>query len=79
MVAIFQERIFSLPALAPNQQNSIDKVLKNPELDAKHKLKVVIPIIPFVLEYEGELELGTGFDLKSAWKKLITKFREINE
>ena len=45
-----------------------------PEIDAKHALKVSIPIIPFILAYEGELGLGTGIKLKEVWKNLKSKF-----
>lgn len=72
MVAILEERI---PALPLSQQASINEVIKNPELNAKHKLKVGMTIIPFLVKYEGELELGTGFDLKSVLQQLKTKLR----
>lgn len=72
MVAILEQRILALP---PSQQESINEIIKNPELDAKHRLKVAIPIIPFILEYEGELELGTGFDLKSSWESIKNKLQ----
>ncbi|NJR61830.1 MAG: hypothetical protein HC769_25185 [Cyanobacteria bacterium CRU_2_1] len=68
MLAVLEERIPSLP---PSQA----AIIKDPELDAKHKLKVTLPIIPLLVEYEGELELGSGFNIKSAWEKLITKLR----
>lgn len=68
MLAVLEERIPSLP---PSQA----AIIKDPELDAKHKLKVTLPIIPLLVEYEGELELGSGFNIKSAWEKLIAKLR----
>lgn len=63
-----------LPAFPP-QQAEVIKVLTDPQLDAKHKLKVTLPLIPFLVDYEGELELGSGFNLKSAWETLINKLR----
>ena len=72
MVAIIEEKI---PALPPSQQAPLNEIIKNPELDARHKLKVAVPIIPFILEYEGELELGTGFNLKSGWESIKNKLR----
>lgn len=39
-------------------------------LDAKHKLKVTIPIIPVLLSYEGAFELGSRLDLAEVWRAL---------
>lgn len=39
-------------------------------LDVKHKLKLTIPIIPVLLSYEGEFELGSKLDLAAVWKWL---------
>lgn len=71
MLAVLEERIPSLP---PSQAAAVE-IIKDPELDAKHKLKVTLPIIPMLVEYEGELELGSGFNIKSAWEQLIAKLR----
>jgi chromosome segregation ATPase len=71
MLAVLEERIPSLPP----SQASVAEIIKAPEPDAKHKLKVTLPIIPMLVEYEGELELGSGFNIKSAWEQLITKLR----
>ncbi|HLO89515.1 MAG TPA: hypothetical protein VK203_31520 [Nostocaceae cyanobacterium] len=59
-----------IPAL-PSGQIEVADIIKNPELDAKHRLKIALPIIPFILDYEGELELGTGFNIKTVltWVK----------
>lgn len=61
-----------IPAL-PATQADIANIIKDPALDAKHKLKVSIPIIPFILDYEGELEIGTGFNINTAWQKVKSK------
>ena len=70
MLAVLDER---LPCLPPSQAAIAEKIIKDPELDAKHKLKVTLPIIPMLVEYEGELELGSGFNIKLAWQQLVTK------
>ncbi len=70
MLAVLNQRNIILPG-----QQEVTKAIKAPELDAKHKLKVTLPIIPLILEYEGELELGTGINLKRAWQKLVVQFR----
>lgn len=69
--ALLEKRILALPSA----QSPIAEIIKDPELDAKHKLKVSIPIIPFVLDYEGELELGSGFNISTAWEWVKTKLR----
>lgn len=71
MLAVLEERI---PALPPTQA-AVVEIIKDPELDAKHKLKVTLPIIPMLVEYEGELELGSGFNIKLAWEQLVAKLR----
>ncbi len=70
MLAVLNQRNIVLPG-----QQEVTEVIKAPELDAKHKLKVTVPIIPLLLEYEGELELGTGINLKAAWQNLLVRFR----
>ncbi|MDJ0800609.1 MAG: hypothetical protein QNJ51_28015 [Calothrix sp. MO_167.B12] len=71
MLAVLEDKIPSLP---PSQLAAIE-IIKDPQFDAKHKLKVSLPIIPMLVEYEGELELGSGFNIKSAWEHLVAKLR----
>jgi hypothetical protein len=71
MLAVLEERLPSLPS----SQAVIAEIIKDPELDARHKLKITLPIIPMLVEYEGELELGSGFNIKSAWQQLVTKLQ----
>ena len=39
-----------------------------PGLEVKHKLKIAIPILPLLVAYEGELELGSRLNLGEAWR-----------
>ncbi|MGI2909316.1 hypothetical protein [Tolypothrix sp. VBCCA 56010] len=71
MLAVLEERV---PALPPSQA-AVAEIIKAPELDAKHKLKVTLPLVPFLVDYEGELELGSGFNIKLAWEQLLIKLR----
>ncbi|MDZ8260615.1 hypothetical protein [Nostoc sp. ChiQUE01b] len=71
MLAVLEERLPSLPL----SQAGIAEIIKNPELDVRHKLKITLPIIPTLVEYEGEIELGSGFNIKSAWQLLIAKLQ----
>lgn len=71
MLTVLEERIPSLPP----SQAAVAEMIKAPELDARHKLKVTLPLVPFLIDYEGELELGSGFNIKSAWEQLVAKLR----
>ncbi len=70
MLAVLESRIPSLPA---SSQAEISEIIKSPELDTRHKITMTLPIVPFLINYEGELELGTGFNIKSAWEFIIKK------
>lgn len=67
---ILQQRGVTLPV----SQEEIVGVINEPQMDFKHRLKVAVPIIPFILDYEGELELGTGINLKKALKQFMARF-----
>jgi hypothetical protein len=55
------------------QATSLSKALDDPKLDSAHKLKLSVPIIPFILSYEGVVELKGGLNLRSAWNALKAK------
>jgi hypothetical protein len=69
VLLLLEERVQALPS----SHSSIANLIKDPGLDVKHKLKVAIPLIPFVLDYEGEIELGTGLNLETVWKGVLAK------
>lgn len=64
-LSILQQRGITLTG----SQEEIVQVINAPQMDFKHRLKIAVPIIPFILDYEGELELGTGINLKEALKQ----------
>ena len=70
MMAELQQQAVVLPG-----QQELAEVIAAPTLDAKHKLKVTLPIIPLLLAYEGEIELRSGLNLDAAWKRLVTRIR----
>ena len=70
LLKIFQERNISI--LTGNE--SIPEIINAPTVDTKHALKWSIPLIPFILSYEGELGLGAGIKLKETWQRLQSKF-----
>jgi hypothetical protein len=73
MWAILERR---LPALPASQAQTVAEIIKEPGLDTKHKLKVTLPIVPLLVNYEGEFELGSSFNLKAAWQMLMNKLRK---
>jgi hypothetical protein len=58
----------------PEGDENIIELINEPTLDTKHALKISVPIIPFLVSYEGEVGLGTGLNLTEVWKKLVLKF-----
>jgi class 3 adenylate cyclase len=60
----------ALPAHA-----ELEETISAPRFDVKHKMKFSIPIVPLLLEYEGEVEFGSGVNLESVWNRLTDKFR----
>lgn len=47
--------------------DQLSEMIDAPALDVKHKLKLTLPIIPFLLDYEGEIELNSRLNLERAW------------
>ena len=72
---ISQKEIFHSDSHLTSDIENISEVVDAAKLDVSHKLKVTIPIIPFILSYEGEMALNSGMNLESAWKKLLNKVR----
>jgi chromosome segregation ATPase len=66
----WQDRNLTLPA----GNEALSEIINSPTIDTRHALKVSIPIIPFILSYEGDLGLGSGVDLKKLWQQWKTKF-----
>ena len=58
----------------PNQA-SIAEAFAQPTVDVKAKLKVTLPIIPFILSYEGEVGVSSGVNLEKLWRRLASKIR----
>ena len=54
---------------------SLADVVDDPRLDVSHKLKVSLPIIPYIITYETEVGLKSGLNLKAAWEGLTARVR----
>ena len=70
-----QNQELSLASLTFSDVENLSKILNDPKIDLNHKLKLSIPIIPLILNYEAEINLECGVNLKSAWNRLISKAR----
>lgn len=71
MWAVLEER---LPQLPPAQAAVADWA-KAPGLDARHRLKLTLPIVPLLVDYEAEFELNGGLDFKGLWEVVKANLR----
>jgi hypothetical protein len=60
---------------AAESLNSWEEAINSPDLGIENMIKVTIPIIPFLLIYEGSYKFQTGMKLNSAWSKLRALIR----
>lgn len=60
----------------PEVAKVIEGYVSETKVDATHRLKVIIPIIPFLLDYEGELDLGTDVNLRKLWEKIVGELKK---
>jgi hypothetical protein len=72
MWAVLEERLQELPP----SQDAVKEWVKAPGLDARHRLKVTLPIVPLLVDYEAEFELNGGLDFKGLWETLMAKLRK---
>lgn len=75
LLSAMTEHIKALPSAATEVPTEVTEVVKNPSLDIKHRLKYCIPLIPLLLEYEGEMELGSGMDLGALANNIINRLQ----
>jgi hypothetical protein len=73
-IQLFLNLISTHSSFLPSEQAELTEIINSPEISAEHKLKVTIPIIPFILDYEGELKLGSSFNMKEILDKIRAKF-----
>ena len=50
--------------------NSWEDAIKSLDLKVENKIKVILPIIPLLLTYEGSYNFESSIRLDDAWKKL---------
>ena len=71
-VNVIEQRGNTLP-----QHHALDSSISDLNMDVRHKLKLTIPIIPFILDYEGEIEVGSGTNLGSYLTRVMNKIRGV--
>ena len=49
----------------------LSKVVDDTRIKAADKLKVTLPLIPYLLQYEHEITLEKGVNLSAAWDRLV--------
>jgi hypothetical protein len=52
-----------------------DVVVGPTDAEFKHRVLMTVPIVPFLLSYEGEVELKSRLGLDAAWQALLAKVR----
>lgn len=67
--------VVTVPPTAPMpaQRNQVEEILDDVSLDVKHRLKMSIPMIPFLLNYETEVGIGSTDNLRKIWNSIKTK------
>ncbi len=75
VVAEIHRRQAALPAAVAAQLAQVEALATGTQLDVKHKLVAEVPIIPFVLTYQGEFELEDGLRLAELWRRVVGKVR----
>lgn len=68
-MALLQESGKSLPAQAEIERSFAEQAT------LKDKLKLALPLIPSILEYEIEMEFDQGASLKEIWQQIKARFR----
>jgi hypothetical protein len=65
-----QQQLVAENMAAANHLAQVAPVIQAPIADIKQKLKLSIPLIPFLLSFETELNLNIAANLTAAWERL---------
>lgn len=55
------------------EAKKVSEILTDPQIETRHKIKLTLPLIPFILTYSGEIEFEGGVRLRSLWKRIISR------
>jgi hypothetical protein len=70
------EAIQDLKSFLSPEQAAIAEILEDPRLDARHKLEMTLPIVPLLIEYKWEFEVGSGINLQNLWQSVIKQLKK---
>jgi hypothetical protein len=73
--AVLEAQRFNLLPGPEHDTARVVQMIDAPNLDVTHKLKLSIPVVPFLLDYEAEIGLSSGMDLEKAWNWLTDRLR----
>lgn len=73
-----QQPVNQLDGQLAHDVQQVAEIVAEPRFDVRHKLKVAAPIIPFILSYEGEIELNSSLNLEVAWHRFAARLRGDN-
>jgi hypothetical protein len=59
-----------------DQTNQLLSAINKPELTMEQKLKISVPIVPFILSYECIAGMSDGIELKTLWNRLKDMVRQ---
>jgi hypothetical protein len=74
IIPAVQQRLAAKNTPSAHQLAQAAQVLQAPTADLKQKLKLSVPLIPFFLSLETELNLNIAANLKAAWERLRQQF-----
>jgi len=83
MIEILSRLNSSIAETTPNKvfpnstfnTEKITEIIDAPDLSVSHKLKLSIPIIPFLLDYEADIGVNSKMDLQMMWDWLTKKLQ----
>lgn len=72
MLAVIEEKMSALP---PSTTEPVTNIIKSSQFDIKHQLKVTVPIIPLLVNYEAEIDVDNQINFKVLWEYCMNKLR----
>jgi hypothetical protein len=78
--ALIDLRARELPQMSAGLRQSLDEVTEvlKADADVNTGLELTIPLIPLLLDYKLNLDLGGGLDLRQWWENLLRKLHRGN-
>ena len=55
------------------EAQKVSKILTDPQIKTRHKIKLTLPLIPLILTYSGEIEFEGGVRLRKLWKRILSR------